>query len=430
MLSCKASNRLFLILFILFCSVHIFAQVRISSPYSLFGIGQLRVGSYNVALMSMGGIRNAMSSPYYVNYSNPASYTAFDSTSFVFEGAVLTNYTNLKTSELSENATYGSLGYILLGFPISRWWKSSLGLLPFSDVGYNMVEERSLTNIGNTQTAYEGSGGINNLFWGNGFKITKNFSLGFNAIYYFGSIDKTRSVYFPDSLLTYLNTRIINKIRISDLSLNFGALYKKTLKNDLVFSTGLSFGYETNISAEREYLSQTFQGGINSVEYFVDTITYEPKQKGNIKIPTYTGVGFALESPDHWLIGADFNWQNWEKYSAFGYSDSLKNSFDVAIGGYFIPDKHSIHGYFKKVTYRFGGRYSTTYLNLKNKQISEFGISFGLGLPLMHSKSTLNLGFEFGRRGTTSNNLIQESFIKFTLGISIYERWFIKSKYH
>lgn len=405
------------------------AQIRIYSPYSKYGVGELRTNSYNTVLMSMGGIRNAANGPNLINVYNPATYSSFDSASFVFEGGILGNMTTLKTNTISQGATYASLNHLLFGFPIAKWWRGSFGLVPYSDVGYNVVSEQTVTNIGKTSFQYKGSGGISQAYFGSAFKITDQWSIGFNMFYNFGTIDKSRTVYFPDSVATYLNARLDNKIRISDISFNTGVLYKRTLLDKYDLSVGLSFALPTKISAKREYLANTFMGGMNIPEFFTDTIAYEPAQKGNINIPLQLGFGAVLSVPDHWKVGVDFNWQNWNDYEAFGYRDSLKNSWDIAIGAEYIPEISALRSYVKKVRYRLGARYSKTPVYLRGNHINEFGISFGLGLPILRSKSVFNLGFEFGGRGTTKDDLIKENFFVFSLGISIYERWFIRRKY-
>jgi hypothetical protein len=53
-----------------------------------------------------------------------------------------------------------------------------------------------------------------------------------------------------------------------------------------------------------------------------------------------------------------------------------------------------------------------------------------MGLPLPRSLTTIDLSLELGRRGTMNENLIRETFVNFTLGVSIYERWFVKSRYN
>jgi hypothetical protein len=69
------------------------AQVKISSPYSVFGIGNL-YGVSSQMNMAIGGAATAFSSPYFINPANPASYMAFDSNSFVFDGAFQSAFGN------------------------------------------------------------------------------------------------------------------------------------------------------------------------------------------------------------------------------------------------------------------------------------------------------------------------------------------------
>ncbi len=420
-----------IVFLLLLCgSVNTFSQIRISSPYTRFGIGELRTNSYNTVLMSMGGIRNAANGYNMINIYNPATYISFDSLSFVFEGGIMGSKGTIKTNSISEPTTYASLNHLLFGFQINKWWKSSFGLVPFSDVGYNTVLEQDIDDIGRTLFQYEGSGGISQAYWGHAFKISDSWAAGFNFFYNFGTIDKARTIYFPDSLPYYQNTRLDNKIKVGGISFDFGILNKRKIANDLELSTGLSFSLPQKIRAKREYLANTFQGGLEVQEYFTDTIKYEAEENGYINMPARIGLGVMLEDYDHWKIGIDFNWQNWNSFEAFGYSDSLRNSWDIAIGGEYIPEISSISSYVKKVRYRFGARYSKTPIHIFDKNISEFGISFGLGLPIMRSRSVFNMGFEFGGKGTTANNLVKENYFRFTIGVSIVERWFLRRKYN
>jgi hypothetical protein len=53
-------------------------------------------------------------------------------------------------------------------------------------------------------------------------------------------------------------------------------------------------------------------------------------------------------------------------------------------------------------------------------------MNFGLGLPLGVSK--IDLGFEFGKRGTSSNGLIEENYFNVSVGINLGAKWFEKRK--
>ena len=82
-----------------------------------------------------------------------------------------------------------------------------------------------------------------------------------------------------------------------------------------------------------------------------------------------------------------------------------------------------------KSKYRIGLFYENSYLMLNEKQINSYGLTFGLGLPFTKSRSSVNLSAELGQTGTTQNDLIKESYVKFTLHFLLYDRWFMKRKF-
>ena len=425
--------RLYLSSVIILITIQTEAQPGLSSPYSNFGLGYLSDGN-NIRNKSMGSIGIGTRDCYTINVYNPASYTAFDSTSFVFEGGIVGLYNKLKTNTINEEITTGSISHLLFGFPVTKWWRSSFGLLPFSNIGYNVVDYEYKNNIGNTQYEYEGTGGISRFFWGNAFKPAKFLSFGINASYLFGTIDRVQTVAFPDSLYL-IGTHVSNSITIRDFDFDIGIQIHTELKKNLKLIVGGVFHPRINLNAERNYLAQTYLRKINNVEIFRDTIAYTPEEKGTILIPIGFGLGFSLAKEDKWLIGADYKHENWKEFKSFDINDSLCNSNTYAIGLQYTPDKYSITSYLKRIDYRIGARYSQSYLDLRNKHINGFGITFGVGLPLRSvsfrgTKSMLNLGFEIGQRGTTVNNLIQENYFKIYFGVSIYEWWFIKRRYN
>jgi hypothetical protein len=166
------------------------------------------------------------------------------------------------------------------------------------------------------------------------------------------------------------------------------------------------------------------------VESFRDTLVLAEDYKGRIIIPMMIGGGFSFAKTDKWVIGVDYKWQNWEKFKAYEQSDSLVNSWQVNVGGEITPKFDNYSNYLARVHYRLGFTYGKTYLHLRNQDLNEYGITFGLGLPLRGMKTVLNLGAQYGVRGTTAEKLIRESYFKLVVGFSIYERWFVKRKYY
>lgn len=423
------TGKIKVLVILLLVSISGFAQTGINSPYSRFGIGNLYSENQNAISMSMGGIAYGLHDPSAINPANPASIASLDSSKFLFEVALKGSYTGLKTTTLSESSYDATLGYVSMGFPISDWWKVGAGIMPYTKVGYDVEVTTEMEKFSNIVNSFSGDGGINQIFVSNGFNVTDRFRAGFNLTYLFGKSTRTSMIYYPDSVYIY-GTKVESNIRVHDFALDYGFQYDIPLDDTKILTIGVTYANRFNVGAKRNYLSETLLGGYNDIiEYVKDTIEYDPDEKGTIVIPQRFGVGFTVASGRNWLVGGDFEWQNWKKYSAFGVADSLNNSWRVALGGAITPKHTNLSQIYRRLTYRMGARYKHSYLNYKGTNINEFGISFGVTIPMKKSNTEIDLGFEVGRRGTTANNLIQENFFNFSLGVSIQEHWFQKRKY-
>jgi len=197
---------------------------------------------------------------------------------------------------------------------------------------------------------------------------------------------------------------------------------------------GAIYNPKLTIEAKKSYYARSYLGTVSGVEIFRDTIKSIEDEVGSIILPQGLGLGFSLAKTDNWLVGFDYKFDQWKDYKSFNVNDSLVNSHVFAVGGQLVPDYTST-SYLNRIDYRFGAKYFRSYLNLNDEQINGFGITFGVGLPLRSlairgSRSKINIGVEIGRRGTLNYGLIQETYVNAYLGISIYERWFLKRRYN
>ncbi len=415
------------LLLLMLCSTVTMAQKPFSSPYSRYGIGEL-FKSTNCQTMAMGGAGIGIRDASFINFQNPASYSAFDSLTFLFDGAVTSNFQTLKSENNSQKANYTTLKHLLFGFPVTHRWKTSVGLLPYSQVGYKVGDEEYPDSIGYLKKYYEGSGGFNQVYLGNAWMIGKHLSLGLNVSYLFGGIDRTRSVTFPDSLYIR-NFRVQDNIHINDFSFQYGLQYHTKLNKSLLFTAGATFSNTTHAKAGKSTLSESFtQTSLGSVTV-MDTIDLIPEQEGIIVLPGSYGAGFSVEKPQHWLFTGEFQFQDWSQFKVFGEEDSLKNCMQAALGFQIIPNINSITSYAQRISYRFGISYARSYLEMKGHQLDDLSGTFGLGFPLAKTRSRVNLGMKFGRLGTTQDHLIQENYFMITLGVSVLENWFYKRKF-
>lgn len=423
----KLQKSLLLVVIIFMATSRIFAQNDISSPYSRFGLGTMNTNKTNTALQAMGGIANALDGKHMLNNTNPAAYAEIDSLTFLLDAGFYMKYSTFRTANEAEKASDASFDFFDIGFGITKWWKTGLGLTPFSSRDY--VSTAYYDWMYPYDIDYEGYGGMNKIYWANGFKIYKGLALGVKMNYIFGNVTDETTLYYPNHTY-FLNERHTDRLRISEVTFNIGLMYKYNFKDDYQLSFGFNYMFPREMKGHRDVFIRTmFKGyGINN-ETPVDTIAYSTMQRVNIHYPTNGGAGIALKKGERWLIGVDFNWGNWASFTMNGVSDSLQNCWNVAIGGCYTPENTTISSYMSKITYRAGFHYDQTIFNIYGQSINKYGITFGFGLPILRAQTMLNFAFEFGQMGTTKNNLIQDSYFNISFGVSIHDRWFVKRRY-
>lgn len=427
----KTNFNILAILILLFItSTSLVAQnTRVNSSYTRYGLGDISFGNYNKNF-AMGSIGAAYNNPHVINYLNPASYAAFDSLSFLFDASLYMNQTEISTSTANFKTQYSSLGSITAGFPINKWCKVSFGLLPYSSVGYNMQSGKFKTTIdtiyNDMQNKFEGNGGYNLLYLGSGFKVFKNLYIGANVNYVYGSLNRINSRISNDTAYAY-NVLKNYDARAKDIFVTLGIQYmhKLSSNNQLIF--GLSYTPKRSLNADVENTTYLFRGSNFSYSDIKDTVI-ENNSNGKITFPSTIIGGVAFKHSNKIWTGIDFKMQKASEISIFEVKDSLKDAIQVAWGLEYVP-KATSKNYFQKINYRVGARFNQTPYNLYETQVNEYGISFGLGLPLRKNKSTINLGFEFGERGKVEKGITKEKFYRIMLNISMHERWFVKSKY-
>ena len=425
------SNKLILTaLLIVLCS-GAFAQANVDSPYSMFGIGQLRNGTMNGRLKGMGGVANAMYDKNMINFENPASYAMIDTLSFLFDAGMYFKSSTFSTSALSEKASAASFDYVAMGFALTNWWKITLGAQPYSNVGYNIETSFNDATSGNYSEVFQGEGGLNQAFLGNGFRLGEHFALGANVSYVFGDSKSTTTLYYPDTAYM-IGSRRSRDMMVRSFLFDYGVLFHTGLDNGLNLAVGATYNQKINLRGTQTIFIRSIEVGddaTTSTEYLIDTIAYNTDDNAKFSMPHGIGVGVSLSKNNRWTVGADFNWSQWSTFARNGINEGLRDSWSVALGGEFMPTSTSLSGYWTRVSYRLGGFYEQTFLKINETPINKLGMTLGLTLPVPKTMSKVNVGLEVGKCGTKSANLIQERYVNLTIGVSIYERWFVKRMY-
>lgn len=431
-----SKNNFFVILLFLAAVMQCFVsrgQNTVSSPYSKYGIGETDMfkNSVNAA---MGGVGYAMHRNNMVNNINPASYSAIDSMSFVFDIGFYTNNVILRSNTAKTTGSIGGISHIMFAFPVHKTTKIAGGLLPVSSIDFTSSETHigDTVNIGTYKATYAGDGGVNKAFVGVSFQpgekagFLHNLSIGANISYLFGNYYRSSTLSFPDSAY-HLSSRIENNYKISAFAVDFGLQYFQTLKNGDVFGIGIAYDLANTLPTENQYRHYTYSvtAGVETIR---DSVRYQDTE-GEIKYPQTIGVGLSYERPQKLFAEIDATFTEWSKLEiqSAQYTDVLKDDLRISAG---IEYKPNVYGnYLQKISYRFGLNYSSGMLYLNDRQIRQYGIALGFGLPIKKQGTQINICFEYGKQGTKESNLIEKDFFKIGVSFSAKDRWFFKRKY-
>jgi hypothetical protein len=417
-----------IVLALLFIYNNAIAQNDITSPYSFLGLGD-KYQRGNIRSLSMGGTDIALRSNNYINMMNPAGLSGVDTMSFLGSVGLSMNNTNYRTSELNSSFTSTNINHLALALPLTRWWKTSIKLLPYSTVGYQVFDYDEVENGGRVQYEYKGSGGMDMVSWTNAFSITPNLAFGFNASYYFGKVEHDRSLFFLDSVFVF-SSLVRETVAIDGFFFEAGLQYFVPLNESNTLGFGLTYGNKSKLNAEIDYFAVTFLGDDTYNNPTLDTIRTWSLASDEVRLPYRFGAGVSWTRNNNLTVAADFRFENWKDFKYLDRQLEKSNKIFISTGAEFIPESNTLSAYWKMIHYRAGFRYEQIGIKIADNNINEYAISLGFGLPLRKSATFINLGFELGQSGTIENNLIQERFLRVLLGISIKENWFRKSKYY
>ncbi|AZQ45175.1 hypothetical protein EJ995_05000 [Nonlabens ponticola] len=371
----------------------------------------------------MAGVRTYADSVH-INLNNPAAYAGLRLTSFTVGGVHTETFASSNAGDDEYDAT--SIEYVSLGIPLGRKAGFGFGLIPFQSVGYTIGEVNDVR-----YTRFTGEGSLNRAYFAAGAKLTPELSIGGEFRYNFGQ-QVNRSSIALDGV--EFGTRIENESDIGGVSFNFGLHYDKRLKNGNNLQGAVTFQPQSDITARNTRRLSRFVLQADLAEAIVDTDeSDEQKQDLNLSSDLTIGIGYGKSR--QWNLAGEYSRRGTGSQVTRSFAPDNVNYNDAAsyrLGGFYIPKFNSLTSYWDRVVYRGGLRYEQTGIELSGQDISEFGISFGLGLPIGRgaSFSSANIGLEYGQRGTQDAGLIKEDFFSISIGISLSDKWFQKRRYN
>jgi len=426
---------------VLLTSMSVTAQVTTQSPYSRYGIGNIK-GSVLPQLRAMGSISTAVFKPNgysNINMQNPASYAGINLTTV--DIGMSAGITQLKKGDQSEQSFNATISHVALAFPVSRRSAFSFGLMPYSELGYDFQSRATLSSSDPTNSAtkdatyiYTGEGGLNKAYMGYGFGIGDHFRVGGNVEYLFGNLLQSRSTELDDALS--INSRMQSKNSVGGVSFSYGTQYQIPLGTRTSITLGYSGSSSSSVNSKSTFIAtQYVRDATTGDETAIgDSLSFSQNAKTKLQLPLIHNFGIAIQKDNKWLIGADYRLGKWSDLSIGDENQNLQDTYGFSVGSQITPDITSIGSYFNRVDYRLGFAYDKTYISLNNQDIKQMAITFGFGFPLRPSPTGLtfykiNFTTELGRRGTVASGLLEENYINFHLGFTLNDKWFRKLRF-
>jgi hypothetical protein len=428
---CRSRDKLLFLLFF-FLSLKAFSQTstvsnplseRLNSPYTRYGIGEPEDAD-NTAIRGMGHATSTYCNPFQVNADNPATYPYLRL--ITYEAGFQAVSMTIATSSVSSGTGTASISYMDIGIPINKHFGIAFGFRPNSRVYYNLVDTPN-TNIGKTAREYSGSGSTDFAFLGLGAKFGK-FSLGVNGGYMFGTIFRAVSVLdINNDTLPAYDAHFLDEDKIGGLYWKAGALYQDSFGKDksYVLSIGGTYTMKQNVNLwQSQYRIASYSFIDTTVQ---DTLNAVSQARSHLTLPSSISIGISLAKGNKWAIAADYTATNWSEFHSTDSqmtSNIGSTSYRASLGGQYTPDAENAHNFWSRTTYKLGVYYGTDYLKISNNTIPYYGLTFGGTIPFkgtfgfIRSIGALHTSVDVGRLGTVSNGLIQETYVKFSIGAS------------
>ncbi len=410
----KTTKILFLVLITTF---PLFAQG--GSIYSGYGIGDLQT-SFSARRFGFGELGIALSDKDFINSLNPAAWNELRMTRY----EVSLNYSGSFLQGSSESVYHNNVHFngFAFGFPIEHDLGISFaaGLVPYSNVRYDVIENQYHPIIGNYQLENKAQGGLSKFFIGTSYKLPLDFALGIDYDYYFGHIETGTSASFPDSS-GFSNSSYGSTVEYHGMSVTAGLISGDIAK---IFGQGKIKDFRFGLT-----YTPAITMNVDSVDNSSTTIGTVETSTGSVqsKIPYRLGVGTTLTYDEYYTFMIDYLFQPFSQFTQNGSSvASMQDYYKFAIGFEFRNTDYKSNSFWDHVMLRTGVSYEQTPYKINGTGINQFSIYGGFSMPLAFDNS-IDFGFQFGKRGTKDNGLILENIYKFNVTLSIGELWFVRT---
>ena len=410
------------------------------TPYSVFGIGDLFSGSSSAYNAGMGGVGIASRNNRYLNTLNPAAVASRDTLALMVDFALFNKNTvysqnyggqNLRSANNSTN-----IAGLAISFPIWDELAGAAGLKPYSSVGYSFESAYTDPDNGVVNYSLTGLGSLYNIYGVLSYNILKNLSVGVEADYIFGKINKNAEQNFIAS--GYSEARSSKILTLGAFTGKFGLQYEQPLGKDFRLGFGVAYTLGTSLRGfnEGKFYSTGGKQNVLLPSSYADTLG----SGSGVRLAGELALGVSFAYSDNFRAEFDYSRSDWRKSGmdavrGFAVNDaaqtfrtSVKESFRAGVE--YIPNPNDVRYYRKRVAYRAGAYYNSEYYTVAGAPVKTLGVSLGMTLPVFRWYNGISITVDAGQRGPFDGSLVRERFLRFTVGVNLFDIWFQKPKYN
>jgi len=419
------------------CTLGVSAQTNGSnSSYSRFGLGTMNDQSQGFN-RAMGGVSQGLRSGTMVNMQNPASYSAIDSLTFIFDVGMGLQYGHLKQGGNSVNVRNTTLDYVNAGFRLAKGLGMSFGFVPYSTIGYNFQNTSKVGSDYTTSqnitctTTYYGNGGLHQMYAGIGWNPFAKLNIGANISYIWGDYNNSLSQTFYEGASSNTNYNTAKQEVNSDV---------KTYKVDLGLQYPIRLTHQDWLTlGATASLGHTIKSDVKMIRYTSGGDTIESKINKAFDLPYTFGGGLSWQHQGRIIVAADYFMEKWagSKVPVASTDATLDISTDeyldrhrIVVGAEYTKNPLKPLRYGDRIQYKLGASYATPHVKVNGQDgPKEMSVSAGVGLPLTSSsRSTINVSLQWLKRSPSVSSMISENYFMVHLGVTFNERWFMKWK--
>ena len=422
------------------------------NPYSYFGIGELS-GRDHPIFSGLGNTEITLVDSMTLNFFNPASYNALGQGQPIFSLGFSSRLSTFEQGGVSEFNPSSNIHHFALGLSFAKHFGLGFGLKPYSQRNYDFTSGAVVDGDSITYR-YTGTGSLNETYLALSAELlpfwdSTKLSVGANLGWVFGSVQNNRFSWLASQSVP-TGGAAIESMTVGSLHYDFGMYFKHQ------FNQNHELGLYATVDPSQSFAAEQsngifFSANVENPNLF-DTTSFIEQTGGSITTaPEFTyGFSYTYFVRDskkqqyklHPAIGlhASYSSTDWSQYrNPYDATESLLSTTKLSFGLQFIPESGDLFAknngkMFSKARYRTGYYTYTLPFAVNGEQVTDFGTTFGIGLPVSigRSLSSINFGASIGRRGTSDATQLQERYYGFNFGISVApssaEKWFQKRR--